>query len=427
MSGRARYAAILRAPHVASLLLASMLARLPYGVYALAAILYLAEARDSYAVAGLVDGAFGLGAAAGAPLQSRLIDRLGQRRVLLPAAIVDVAATGALIALTESGAPSAVAGGVRRSSAASPSRTSAARCAPLWPELLRRRDDLLPAAFALDSVALELLFTPGPLIAALVVAVASPVAALVLCAGCSLRRHARRSSRRPPSRAWRPDPEAGSHGALGALRSSGVRTVAFAAVPVGFCFGAVEISLPAFAEEHGAAELAGVLLATWAVGERGRRPGLRGAHVAALAPVDLRLALAAAAARLPPRAARALDPGDGAADPARRAADRAARPPPATSSIGRVAPAGRGDRGLRVAGHRDARRLRARHGARRPARRGGRLARVLRRGGAHGRRRRGGRLRVPADARRRSRCDFALHGRLRTSWAHCSRVDGSVP
>jgi hypothetical protein len=44
-----------------------------------------------------------------------------------------------------------------------------------------------------------------------------------------------------------------------------VRTVAFAAVPVGFCFGAVEISLPAFAEEHGAAELAGVLLATWSV------------------------------------------------------------------------------------------------------------------------------------------------------------------
>ncbi len=40
-----------------------MLARLPYGVYALAAILYLAEARGSYAVAGLVDAAFGLGAA----------------------------------------------------------------------------------------------------------------------------------------------------------------------------------------------------------------------------------------------------------------------------------------------------------------------------------------------------------------------------
>ena len=263
MSGRARYAAILRAPHVASLLLASMLARLPYGLYALAAILYLAAARDSYTVAGLVDGAFGLGAAAGAPLQSRLIDRVGQRRVLLPAALVDVTATGALIALTETGAPSlalvacGLVGGI-----AVPNVGGALRA--LWPELLQRREDLLPTAFAVDSVALELLFTTGPLLAAVIVAVASPVTALVLCAGCSLLGTAAFVSR-PPSRAWRPEARAGSHGALGALRSSGVRTVTFAAAPVGFCFGAVEISLPAFADEHGVVELAGVLLATWSI------------------------------------------------------------------------------------------------------------------------------------------------------------------
>src|SRR6476620_3283177 len=98
-----RYADVLRAPHVTPMLLASMLARLPYGVYALAVILYLAEARGSYAVAGFVDAAFGLGAAAGAPWQSRLIDRLGQRRVLLVAVAVDVTATGLLIALNEAG------------------------------------------------------------------------------------------------------------------------------------------------------------------------------------------------------------------------------------------------------------------------------------------------------------------------------------
>ena len=263
MSGRARYAAVLRAPHVASLLLASMLARLPYGLYALAAILYLAEARDSYVVAGLVDGAFGLGAAAGAPLQSRIIDRIGQRRVLLPAALVDVTATGGLIALTETGAPSGalvacgLVGGV-----AVPNVGGALRAR--GPELLRRRDDLLAAAFAVDSVAWEVLFTTGPLLAAVIVAVASPVTALVLCAACSLLGTAAFVTR-PPSRAWRPGAEAGSHGALGALRSSGVRTVTFAAIPVGFCFGAVEISLPAFADEHGVAELAGVLLATWSV------------------------------------------------------------------------------------------------------------------------------------------------------------------
>ena len=263
MSGAARYAAILRAPHVAPLVLASMLARLPYGVYALAVILYVEQSRDSYAIAGLVDAAFGIGAAAGAPLQSRIIDRLGHARVLVPAAMLDAAATGALIGLTESGAPTValilcgLLGGI-----AIPNVGGALRA--LWPELLQRRDDLLSTAFALDSVALEALFTTGPLLAALIIAVASPAAALVVCAVCSLLGTLVFVAR-PPSRAWRPDAEAGTHGALGALRSSGVRTVAFAAIPVGFCFGAIEISLPAFAEEHGNAELAGVLLATWAV------------------------------------------------------------------------------------------------------------------------------------------------------------------
>jgi len=264
MSGAARYAAILRAPHVAPLLLASMLARLPYGLFALAAILYLAEARDSYAVAGLVDGAFGLGAAAGAPLQSRIIDRFGQARVLLPAAVLDATATVALIALTETGAPTTalVACGLIGGFAV-PNVGGALRA--LWPELLQRRRELLATAFAVDSVALELLFTTGPLLAAAIVAIASPVAGLVLSAVCTLAGTLLFVLQRP-SRGWRPDAAAGTHGALGALRSSGVRTVAFAAIPVGFCFGAVEISLPAFAEEHGSTELAGVLLATWAVG-----------------------------------------------------------------------------------------------------------------------------------------------------------------
>ena len=263
MSGRARYAAVLRMPHVAPLLVASMLARLPFGIYALALVLYLVHERDSFAVAGLVDGAFGIGAAVGSPLQSRLIDRLGQRRVLLPLAIVDVTATGALVALTESGAPTAalmacgLVGGFAIPNVGAALRT-------LWPELLRRREDLMPAAFALDSVAIELLFTAGPLIAAAVIALVSPIAALALSAVCTIAGVALFVVQ-PPSRDWKPDERAGSHGALGALRSGGVRTLMLATLPVGFCFGAIEISLPAFAQELGAPEWAGVLLSVWAL------------------------------------------------------------------------------------------------------------------------------------------------------------------
>src|SRR5215208_5039237 len=204
MSGRARYAAILRTPHVAPLLVASMLARLPFGMYALSLVLYLAHERDSFAVAGLVDGAFGIGSAIGLPLQSRAIDRLGQRRVLLPLAVVNVASTAVLVALTEAGAPTAalmacgLAGGCSIPNIGAALRT-------LWPELLRRRDELVPTAFALDSVAIELLFTVGPLVAAAMIAAVSPVVALVISAVCSLVGTLAFIAR-PPSRNWRPDP-----------------------------------------------------------------------------------------------------------------------------------------------------------------------------------------------------------------------------
>jgi MFS family permease len=302
MSGRARYAAVLRAPHVAPLLFASMLARLPFGMYALALVLYLAQERDSFAIAGLVDGAFGIGAAIGSPLQSRVIDRLGQRRVLLPLAVLDALATGALVALTESGAPTAalmacaLVGGF-----AIPNIGAALRA--LWPGLLRRRDDLLPAAFALDSVAIELLFTVGPLLAAAVIALVSPIAALALSAACTVTGAALFVAQRP-SREWRPHVEAGSHGALGALRSGGVRTLMLATIPIGFCFGAVEISLPAFAKQYGAPEWAGVLLSVWAAasaiggltyGARNWRLGLDAVYLrlAALLPLGFLPALAA--------------------------------------------------------------------------------------------------------------------------------------
>jgi MFS family permease len=263
MSAAARYAAVLRTPHVLPLVLASMLARLPIGIEGLAVVLYLSQVRGSFAVAGLVSGGFALGAAVGAPLQSRLIDRMGQRAVLFPAVLGHAASVAALIALTELGAPAGVLAAVGLVGGVSTANVSSAMRA-LWPELLTGRDELVPTAFALDSVALELLFTSGPLLTAVVVALVSPAAALLLAAVLGFAGTLAFVAQ-PPSRRWRPHPDAGSHGRLGALRSGGVRTLMLATLPVGFGFGAIEITLPAFAKVHDAPELAGVLLATWAM------------------------------------------------------------------------------------------------------------------------------------------------------------------
>ena len=110
---------------------------------------------------------------------------------------------------------------------------------------------------------------------------------------------------------------------LGALRSGGVQTLVIATVPVGFGFGTIEIMLPAFAREHGAPELAGVLLATWALASAtgGLLYGAR--HWGSLHRTYLCLACLLPLGFLPPLAAPSIALM-AAAHPARRARHRAA-------------------------------------------------------------------------------------------------------
>ena len=210
----------------------------------------------------------------------------------------------------------------------------------------------------------------------------------------------------PPSRDWRPHAEAGSHGALGALRSGGVRTLMLATLPIGFCFGAVEISLPAFAKQYGAPEWAGVLLSIWALasavgglayGARNWRLPLDAVYLrlAALLPLGFLPALAA-----PSVAAMALLilPAGLLIAPLGAAGNQL---------IGQVAPAGAVTEAYTLAGDGDDRRLRRRDRRRRGARRGRRLARVLRRR-LGGRACSGARIAYRSAARSLSRCTVAV-------------------
>jgi MFS family permease len=264
VSARRRYARVLRTPHVLPLMAAALIARLPIGIDALAIVLFLRERSGSYAAAGVVSAAFALGGGAGAPLAGRLVDRFGQGRVLVPLALVHAGGLAALVGLVLLDAPIvvlvlvAVVAGL-----AIPPISATLR--PLWGPMLRDEPDLLPTAYALDSVLIEFVFVFGPLITAAATALLSPAAALgVACALIVGGTIAFTAS--PPSRAWRPDPVPGGHGALGALRSPGLRTLVAATLPVGFCFGAMEVTLPAFSEDMATRAWAGVLLSVWSLG-----------------------------------------------------------------------------------------------------------------------------------------------------------------
>ena len=297
-----RYGEILRVPYVAALIAATLLARFPIGINALAVILYLREKTGSFAVAGVVAGGLAAGAGIGAPVQGRLVDRYGQRRVLVPLGVVHALALGAIVASGEAGAPAALL--VLCSFTAGfaiPPTSSVLRS--MWPSLLRERPELVQAAYALDSVLIELIFVVGPLLTGLIAAVGSPAAALLVSAASVVAGTLIFTSL-PPSRAVRPIAREQGAGRLGALGSPGVRSLVLTSLPAGIGIGICEVALPAFSDAQGAAELAGLLLATWSIGSAlgglaygalPRRPPLNRVHllVSMLLPVAL-LPLAAA-------------------------------------------------------------------------------------------------------------------------------------
>jgi MFS family permease len=242
----------------------SVLARMPLGINALAIVLLMRHEGYSFGAAGASAGALAIGVGGSSPFIGRLIDRHGQREVLAPLAIAHAVGLTIIVVVALAHAPvvvivaAALAAGI-----AFPPIGSVMR--PLWPRLLADRPELLTTAFALDAAIVELSFVSGPLVTAAIVAVASPAPALALSAVSSVVGTLALTSM-PPSRAFVPTPRNAKSHFLGALQAPGVRTLVAATLPVGFCFGAVEVTFPAFCEHVATRSTAGLLLATWSFG-----------------------------------------------------------------------------------------------------------------------------------------------------------------
>ena len=69
-----------------------------------------------------------------------------------------------------------------------------------------------------------------------------------------------------PVRAWRPEDERHATSILGALESRGVLTIIGLSGFLGLGFGGTEVGFPAFAEDHGGAELGSIPLSLFAAG-----------------------------------------------------------------------------------------------------------------------------------------------------------------
>lgn len=256
---------------------AGFVGRLPMSMMGLGTVLLVQSSTGSYGVAGAVAACLAIASSSAAPLVGRWIDRLGQARVLLPSLAVHTVGLLTLLAAAHWRTPrwSLFATATITGIAIPPvSSCVRARWALVAPDTAR-----LQVAYALESVLDEVIFIVGPVLVTLLAAAASPAVAvastLAFVATGVLTFAAQRGTEPAPSarpaadRAATTGPADDSGNRADRRRRSaigvpGVRVVVTAFVAMGAVFGALEVSMVAFAGEQGARGAAGPLLAVLA-------------------------------------------------------------------------------------------------------------------------------------------------------------------
>lgn len=259
-----RYHTLMRPPGVPRLVASVLIGRLPIGIFSFAIVLLVRQETHSFAQAGPASAAWALGAGIVAPLQGRLVDRFGQPAVLIPSTLLNAGAVAGIVIGARAGAPIwllalfAWLGG-----AALPPLGACMRS--IWADTFSEDAGARNIAYTFESMIAELFYIVGPAITALLIAISSPSAALLLAIGLSAAGTVAFATG-ALSRAWRSEQTA-ERSRAGALASPGMRTLMLAIVPTGVAFGALEVAMPAFAVAEGhAAGLAGVFLTAMALG-----------------------------------------------------------------------------------------------------------------------------------------------------------------
>ncbi|GGF32712.1 MFS transporter [Marmoricola endophyticus] len=264
-AGLGAYRRVLSRPGALAFSGSGVIGRMPLSMMTLAIVLLITSRDGSYTLAGQVSAAFVVANAALAVPQGRLLDRFGQRPVLLVAGVLFALGTGLVVGavLDDWSAPwphaaAALAG------ATQPQVGGSVRAR--WAHVLAADVPAKQTAFALEAVLDEVVFMVGPTVATflatLVAPVAGLVAAVVLGTSGTVALALQDRTAPPPRRRVPDTPRTRSGpmpwGALLVLTASGVAA--------GSMFGSVEVATVAFAREAGAPAASGVLLAAWALG-----------------------------------------------------------------------------------------------------------------------------------------------------------------
>jgi MFS family permease len=267
------YAEIFRDRRARRFSAAAVIGRMPMAMLGLGTVLLISARTGHYGVAGSVAASGSLGAALCAPQLARLVDRLGQRRVLIPLCVVFAVAVAGLVLAVQLGAPDWVL--------FLPGILAGASMPVLGPMVRARWSALLAGsprlhtAFSLESVGDELCYMVGPAVVTLLATQVHPAAgvtaAAALCLTGTLWFASQRDTEPPPRQplAQEDSPERPrlTPGARRfSLAAPGLIVLAPVYVFLGGMFVSVDLSTVAFATSFGHKPLAGVLLACWAFG-----------------------------------------------------------------------------------------------------------------------------------------------------------------
>ena len=255
----ATYRTLLRTPGAGAFFLTAAVGRVGIAMTGLG-IVWLVHARTgSYATAGLVTGGFAIAEAAVGPQLARLIDRFGQTRVLPPALLAHAAAVATLLALVAAATPDWVmmaGGALAGATIPQIGALSAAR----WAALLGDgQTATLSTAFTLEALANEAAFLVGPALVSILGATGRPAlgtalaGALVVVGGLWFA--AQRRTAPASSASGAPT----HHRADRSLLRPGFAVLVGVNLAIGVFFGASQISVTAFAVEHGVAGAAAAL------------------------------------------------------------------------------------------------------------------------------------------------------------------------
>ncbi|MFI8517300.1 MFS transporter [Streptomyces sp. NPDC085481] len=249
------YLRLFSLPGARAFTLGNLIARLPMGMFGVSAVVMIAGAYGSYALAGAVS-ATGLAAGAlTAPWIARLVDRHGQARIAVPATAYAVLGQLVLLLCAHAHAPAWTLFLTSAATATAPNTGGMSRAR--WAHLLKGDPDTLHTANAFEQATDELCFMIGPVLAAFLCSALFPeagmlVAALLFLTGVLL--FAAQRATEPPVA---PRVTAGSP-----LRAPGMPALLAVFLATGAVFGSMEIVTLAYVD----GPVAGPVLALQAAG-----------------------------------------------------------------------------------------------------------------------------------------------------------------